>query len=209
MTQELKSQQQLADLISEVLTPSRFGYRIIYGRMMKLNKGRGNNTNPYYGKVFERITVLNPRIGCDWASILDSLTEKYNPEWFSQSHGQYEPQTDSRYSYYNKFFNTLVSNPQQFYLKYNLYENSLTTREYWIIEPDGSLHQATPQELQEIALWKPTKTHNPDPRQTLRGIPPEHQLKFRSAKADEIEEIWQGSELLYRNTAGDIFAATA
>ena len=208
MTQELKTQQELADLISEVLTPSRFGYRIYYTRILPLLKGRGKNTNPFYNRVVEHSTIINPRVGCDWDAIVDSLTEKYNPQWFSQSHGQYEKQQPSRYTYYNRFFNRLISDPDQFYLKYNLYQNSLTTRELWVEDSDG-FHPASPEELQQIALWLPAKNNKPDERQTLRGIPPEQQLKFKSCRVEGIREIWKGSELLYKNNFGDIFAATA
>ena len=194
-----RNERELADAMSECLKPSRLGYRIEYKKLLKLNKGRGKNKNPYYGRVWERQIIINPRIGCDWMAILDALTKKYNPKWFAESHGEHVQEKESVYGYYNRFFNVLKSDGEKFYLKYNLYQNSVVKRE-WLVFDELSFksHVATAEEMSEIAEWLPKRTVRVDERQEKRGIPEEKRLKWKSCRVTGIKCIWKGKDIVYR-----------
>lgn len=199
------SQKEIADILGQILTPSRFGYRLVFHSKLNMKKGRLNQTNPLFGKVWETATVTNPRLGCNCNKILDALTERYNPSWLSQPHSEHLAERLFPYDFYNPFCYTLKSNPDKFYFHYHLYPHSKIQKNFFIIDGDNS-RTPTPEDLEIIRLFK-RKYPQSDPRQDARGIPPEHQLQYRNKHIDDLHQIWQGDTLLYENLFGFVSVA--
>ncbi|MBQ6047288.1 MAG: hypothetical protein IJL38_06700 [Bacteroidales bacterium] len=161
---QFTSQLQLADHISQALKPARFGYRITYEREPKMYK----RANPYYGRVIEQQIITNPRLGCDWKAIETALQQRYNPSWqpslSDPAQFQHHP---CPFDYYNRYFETLHSDPSQFYLKANTYENTSVQYRHYL---DG--HLLLGDQLRDVlSFFRPTPPSLRPPSRLSRHTP--------------------------------------
>lgn len=190
-----KTERELADALSAELQERKgqFGFSAVYVKDCEMYKAG----NPLWGRVQEEQWIRNLRIGCDWRSIVDNLSKRYNAEWreglMEEVYGGEEgSHGGSRYRRYNAFFETLARDGERFYLITNPYPNTKVLREYIV---DGERY-ATKEELKIIEAYKKRNVHGEDRKQTEMGIPVEAQLGFRCYKLSGLHRLTLGSEVI-------------
>lgn len=187
-----KRERELADALSAELQERKgqFGFSAVYVKDCEMYKAG----NPLWGRVQEEQWIRNLRIGCDWRSIVENLSKRYNAEWreglMEEVYGGEEGSHGGRYRRYNAFFETLARDGERFYLITNPYPNTKVLREYIV---DGERY-ATKEELKIIEAYKKRNVHGEDRKQTEMGIPVEAQLGFRCYKLSGLHRLTLGSE---------------
>lgn len=157
-----------------------------------MNKGRGNNKNPYLGRVELIKTYKGFMMGTDYKNSLENTAsrmgnddEKANlkkvwhhrvegklGEWFSTNKTE------------DKFYLKLQRNEQQVGFK--------TETEYFV---DG--HKATESEVTEIKGWMKKKSNTQSSTQVEMGIDKEHEQHFLLMELGTVVCIKQGERVLF------------
>lgn len=157
-----------------------------------MNKGRGNNKNPYLGRVQIIKTYKGFVMGTDYAKSLENTAsrmgnddEKANLKnvWHHRVNGKL-----------GEWFSTNKAE-DKFYLKLQRNEQQVgfsTETEYFV---DG--RKATDSEVAEIEGWMKKKSHTQSSTQVEMGIDKEHEQHFLLMELSTILLINQGERVLY------------
>ena len=157
-----------------------------------MNKGRGNNKNPYLGRVQIIKTYKGFVMGTDYAKSLENTAsrmgnddEKANLKnvWHHRVNGKL-----------GEWFSTNKAE-DKFYLKLQRNEQQVgfsTETEYSV---DG--RKATESEIAEIKSWMKKKSNTQSSTQIEMGIDKEHEQHFLLMELSTIVCIKQGDRVLY------------
>lgn len=148
----------------------------------KMNKGRGANTNPFLGRVFERTIIGGWQVGTNYDRSCQNAAER------SGSDETFEAKK-SWHTYFNDFFEIDKSTHTKYYLQLQSSKNSgtKTTKTYYL---DGV--EATAEDMALIKEWLPKSEHQQSSSQIEAGVDSEHERKYMCVALASIENIKQG-----------------
>lgn len=160
----------------------------------EMNKGRGQNCNPYFGRVLMRKTFSGYVMGTDYAaSVANAATRmgnetsadevKLKSNWHKPLGGAL-----------GEWFSTDKATESKIYLKLQRNEEQIAhkiTTEYYL---DG--HLATDEERASIEAWLKKKSSTQSSTQTELGLNKENEQHFLLPQLDTITYIKQGDKEL-------------
>lgn len=160
----------------------------------EMNKGRGQNRNPYFGRVLMRKTFSGYVMGTDYAaSVANAATRmgnetsadevKLKSNWHKPLGGAL-----------GEWFSTDKATESKIYLKLQRNEEQIAhkiTTEYYL---DG--HLATDEERASIEAWLKKKSSTQSSTQTELGLNKENEQHFLLPQLDTITYIKQGDKEL-------------
>lgn len=159
-----------------------------------MNKGRGANRNPYFGRVLMRKTFSGYVMGTDYAaSVANAATRMGNvtsAEEVQLKQNWHKPINGDG----GEWFSTDRATESKIYLKLQRNEQQIAhkiTTEYFL---DG--HPATPEEQASIEAWLKKKSGTQSSTQTDLGVDKEHEQHFMLPQLDTITYIKQGDKEL-------------
>jgi hypothetical protein len=187
---------RLMGVIMELFTKGAASI-IIQEKMLtdkEMNKGRGANRNPYFGRVLMRKTFSGYVMGTDYArSVANAATRMGNEtsaeevnlksNWHKPLNGEY-----------GEWFSTDKATESKIYLKLQRNEEQIAhkiTTEYYL---DG--HLATDEERASIEAWLKKKSSTQSSTQTDLGLNKENEQHFMLPQLDTITYIKQGDKEL-------------
>lgn len=168
---------QFATLLANTTFGGQF-ISVVMNTEPTMNKGRGENRNPYYGRV-RKISVANYRFNADYERICRAkqVRNGEEPTFVAEDISGRHWLVRNKVEQSNKD-NTL-------YMRLYVAPND-TYKSIYLI--DGRI--ATPKEVAEICKWLPKKSHSQ--KQLEAGIPIEEQLEVRSPKFESIYRVKMG-----------------
>ena len=160
----------------------------------EMNKGRGQNRNPYFGRVLMRKTFSGYVMGTDYAaSVANAATRmgnetsadevKLKSNWHKPLGGAL-----------GEWFSTDKATESKIYLKLQRNEEQIAHKivvEYYL---DG--HLATDEERASIEAWLKKKPSTQSSTQTELGLNKENEQHFLLPQLDTITYIKQGDKEL-------------
>lgn len=183
---------RLMGVITELFTKGAASI-IIQEKMLtdkEMNKGRGANRNPYFGRVLMKKTFSGYCMGTDYAaSVANAATRMGNDTAAADvqlKQNWHKP--------INEWFSTDRATESKIYLKLQRNEQQIAhkiTTEYYL---DG--HLATPEEQASIEAWLKKKSSTQSSTQTDLGVDKEHEQHFMLPQLDTITYIKQGDKEL-------------
>lgn len=160
----------------------------------EMNKGRGANRNPYFGRVLMRKTFSGYVMGTDYArSVANAATRMGNEtsaEEVNLKSNWHKPLNGVR----GEWFSTDKATESKIYLKLQRNEEQIAhkiTTEYYL---DG--HLATDEERASIEAWLKKKSSTQSSTQTDLGLNKENEQHFLLPQLDTITYIKQGDKEL-------------
>ena len=159
-----------------------------------MNKGRGANRNPYFGRVLMRKTFSGYVMGTDYArSVANAATRMGNEtsaEEVNLKSNWHKPLNGEL----GEWFSTDKATESKIYLKLQRNEEQIAhkiTTEYYL---DG--HLATDEERASIEAWLKKKSSTQSSTQTDLGLNKENEQHFILPQLDTITYIKQGDKEL-------------
>lgn len=159
-----------------------------------MNKGRGANRNPYFGRVLMRKTFSGYVMGTDYArSVANAATRMGNEtsaEEVNLKSNWHKPLNGEL----GEWFSTDKATESKIYLKLQRNEEQIAhkiTTEYYL---DG--HLATDEERASIEAWLKKKSSTQSSTQTDLGLNKENEQHFILPQLDTITYIKQGDNEL-------------
>lgn len=159
-----------------------------------MNKGRGANRNPYFGRVLMRKTFSGYVMGTDYArSVANAATRMGNEtsaEEVNLKSNWHKPLNGEL----GEWFSTDKATESKIYLKLQRNEEQIAhkiTTEYYL---DG--HLATDEERASIEAWLKKKSSTQSSTQTDLGLNKENEQHFILPQLDTIAYIKQGDKEL-------------
>ena len=160
----------------------------------EMNKGRGANRNPYFGRVRMVKTFSGYAMGKDYArSVANAATRMGNEttaEEVNLKQNWHKPLNGAL----GEWFSTDKATESKIYLKLGRNEKNIAhkiTTEYYL---DG--HLATAEEVASIEAWLKKKSSTQSSTQTELGLDKEHEEHFLLPQLDTITYIKQGDREL-------------
>ena len=160
----------------------------------EMNKGRGANRNPYFGRVLMRKTFSGYVMGTDYArSVANAATRMGNEtsaEEVNLKSNWHKPLGGAL----GEWFSTDKATESKIYLKLQRNEEQIAhkiTTEYYL---DG--HLATDEERASIEAWLKKKSSTQSSTQTDLGLNKENEQHFMLPQLDTITYIKQGDKEL-------------
>lgn len=156
--------------------------RVTCFKETKMNKGRGKNTNPYIGRVFERTIIGGWSVGTDYDRSCQNAAER------SGSNETFNGKS-SWHIYYNDFFETDKATGMKYYLQLqrSAKTGNKTEKTYYL---DGV--EVTDAQFKEIEMWLPNSEKKQSSSQVEAGINSEFERKYMVVALANIESIEQG-----------------
>lgn len=187
---------RLMGVIMELFTKGAASI-IIQEKMLtdkEMNKGRGANRNPYFGRVLMRKTFSGYCMGTDYArSVANAATRMGNEtsaEEVNLKSNWHKPLNGER----GEWFSTDKATESKIYLKLQRNEEQIAhkiTTEYYL---DG--HLATDEERASIEAWLKKKSSTQSSTQTDLGLNKDNEQHFMLPQLDTITYIKQGDKEL-------------
>jgi len=149
-----------------------------------MNKGRGENRNPFLGRVIVRKTYSGFALGTDYKKSVENTAKRL---------GNDEPQVTLRENWHEpcalfpEFFSTDKKTKSKVYLKLGRNENQIGYKTTCVYFLDG--REATTNEVEEIKRWETKKNHNISSTQLEVGIDAAHEQHFLLPQLDTIVSI--------------------
>lgn len=167
--------EELVEYLSNYKAKGRF----VSVEMMtepKMNKGRGTNVNPYFGRV-EKKSICRYKFNADYENAIRNKQIRLGvtPDFNS------EPIKGKSWLVYNKIEKSL-SDENTLYMRLYIVPQQKVSVTYYI---DGRL--ATEDEITIIKQWLPKSSSSI--KQLEHGIPIDEQLEIRSPKIENLIKI--------------------
>lgn len=157
-----------------------------------MNKGRGENRNPYLGRVMIEKTYTGYVMGTDYSRSLGNTAERMGNE---DAEANLKKVWHKPCAEYGEWFSTDKKTESKIYLKLQRNEKQVgfsTTTVYYL---DGRL--ATADESADIERWMKSKSNTQSSTQIEMGIDREHEQHFILPQLDTVVLIKQGEKELY------------
>lgn len=151
-----------------------------------MNKGRGANTNPFFGRVMVEKTYSGFVMGTDYQTSIENAAKRMGNEVEATLKKVWHKPTEV----FGEWFSTDKATESKVYLKLQRNEKQVackTTTTYYL---DGNL--ATADEVAQITSWMKKKSHTQSSTQIEMGIDKEHEQHFILPLLDTITSIKQG-----------------
>ena len=156
-----------------------------------MNKGRGENRNPYMGRVIIEKTYSGYMMGTDYANSLENTAERMGND---DAEANLKKVWHKPCEQFGEWFSTDKKTESKVYLKLQRNAKQIgckTTTTYYL---DGNL--ATDAEVAEIEKWLKKKSDAQSSTQIEMGIDKEHEQYFILPQLDTITLIKQGDREL-------------
>ena len=157
-----------------------------------MNKGRGENRNPYLGRVMIEKTYTGYVMGTDYSRSLGNTAERMGNE---DAEANLKKVWHKPCAEYGEWFSTDKKTESKIYLKLQRNEKQVgfsTTTIYYL---DGEV--ATDEERADIERWMKSKSNTQSSTQIEMGIDREHEQHFILPQLDTVVLIKQGEKELY------------
>ncbi len=157
-----------------------------------MNKGRGENRNPYLGRVMIEKTYTGYVMGTDYSRSLGNTAERMGNE---DAEANLKKVWHKPCAEYGEWFSTDKKTESKIYLKLQRNEKQVgfsTTTVYYL---DGRV--ATADESADIERWMKSKSNTQSSTQIEMGIDREHEQHFILPQLDTVVLIKQGEKELY------------
>ena len=157
-----------------------------------MNKGRGENRNPYLGRVMIEKTYTGYVMGTDYSRSLGNTAERMGNE---DAEANLKKVWHKPCAEYGEWFSTDKKTESKIYLKLQRNEKQVgfsTTTVYYL---DGEV--ATDEERADIERWMKSKSNTQSSTQIEMGIDREHEQHFILPQLDTVVLIKQGEKELY------------
>jgi hypothetical protein len=183
---------RLMGVIMELFTKGAASI-IIQEKMLtekEMNKGRGANRNPYFGRVMMRKTFSGYCMGTDYAASVANAATRMGNETSAEDVNL----KSNWHKPINEWFSTDKATESKIYLKLQRNEQQIAhkiTTEYYL---DG--HLATAEEVASIEAWLKKKSSTQSSTQTDLGLNKENEQHFLLPQLDTITYIKQGDKEL-------------
>ena len=152
-----------------------------------MNKGRGNNTNPFMDRVMIEKTYCGYVMGTDYETSLENTAARMGNK---DAEANLKKVWHKPTNLYGEWFSTDKATESKVYLKLQRNAKQVgckTTTTYYL---DG--HIATDAEVAAISLWLKKKSNAQSSTQIEMGIDKEHEQTFILPSLDTITLIKQG-----------------
>ena len=182
----------MALIANECLKGAASTIVVIKSADSSMNKGRGNNKNPYLGRV-QMIKSYNGFVmGTDYTNSLENTAKRMgNDDEKANLKSVWHHRVEGKLG---EWFST-NKDESKFYLKLQRNEQQVgfsTETEYSV---DG--RKATESEIAEIKSWMKKKSNTQSSTQIEMGIDKEHEQHFLLMELSTIVCIKQGDRVLY------------
>lgn len=157
-----------------------------------MNKGRGENRNPYLGRVMIEKTYTGYVMGTDYSRSLGNTAERMGNE---DAEANLKKVWHKPCAEYGEWFSTDKKTESKIYLKLQRNEKQVgfsTTTVYYL---DGEV--ATDEERADIERWMKSKSNTQSSTQIEMGIDREHEQHFILPQLDTVVLIKQKEKELY------------
>ena len=163
------------------------GCIVVTNKLADMKKGRGDNRNPFIGRVIIEKVYSGYVMGTDYVKSIENaaarmgntnVTAKPKKVWHKRA------------SIFGDWFNTDKATESKFYLKLMRNEKQIAHKVTTTYYLDGRL--ATDAEVAAIESWMPTRKHTISSTQREIGIDDEHKESYILPQLDTITLIKQG-----------------
>ena len=154
-----------------------------------MKKGRGENTNPFMGRVAKREVYGGWVVGTNYSSSCEKASNR------SGGSGEFQAKP-SWHTYYNDFFETDKKTRSKFYLQLQRADKQSSRVEttYYL---DGKELSKNSAEFAEVAKWfKAKPAHKQSSSQVESGISAENERHYILLTLANIERIKQGERAI-------------
>ena len=156
-----------------------------------MNKGRGENKNPYLGRVIIAKSYSGYVMGTDYLTSIENAAERMGNDDAEANLKKVWHKPTERFG---EWFSTDKKTESKVYLKLQRNAKQIgckTTTTYYL---DG--HLASDEEVAQIEMWLKKKNHTISSTQADMGIDAEHEQTFLLMQLDTIVSIKQGEKVL-------------
>lgn len=160
----------------------------------EMNKGRGANRNPYFGRVLMRKTFSGYVMGTDYAASVANAATRMGNETSAEEVNLKSNWHKPLGGALGEWFSTDKATESKIYLKLQRNEQQIAHKvetEYYL---DG--HLATAEEVASIEAWLKKKSSTQSSTQTDLGLNKENEQHFLLPQLDTITYIKQGDKEL-------------
>lgn len=160
----------------------------------EMNKGRGANRNPYFGRVLMRKTFSGYVMGTDYAASVANAATRMGNETSTEEVNLKSNWHKPLGGALGEWFSTDKATESKIYLKLQRNEQQIAHKvetEYYL---DG--HLATAEEVASIEAWLKKKSSTQSSTQTDLGLNKENEQHFLLPQLDTITYIKQGDKEL-------------
>ena len=157
-----------------------------------MNKGRGENRNPFLGRVIIEKTYSGYVMGTDYSNSLENTASRMGND---DAEANLKKVWHKPCEEFGEWFSTDKKTESKIYLKLQRNEKQVgfsTTTVYYL---DGRL--ATDEETADIERWMSSKSHKQSSTQIEMGIDSEHEQHFILPQLDTVVLIKQKEKELY------------
>lgn len=154
-----------------------------------MNKGRGANRNPFFGRVTIRKSYMGYVMGTDYASSLEKTASRMGNDGETANLKEVWHKPCSQFG---EWFSTDKKTESKVYLKLQRNAKQVACKTETTYMVDG--RDATTEEVAAIKGWLKKKSNTQSSTQTEMGIDGEHQQYFLLPQLETIEVIKQGEK---------------